>query len=215
MFRSERSGIVSALDKGVKRNCFRGKMGEEKTGGREYYQRIKRAFGDDSDGRIAEALGTTRAAVSLWRTNKSVPDAKRLIRAAEVTGVRQEWFTTGEEQYFKHDDTLLPYSGPEHYRLAAVVDAEFKRLAEDEGVSLEELVTEIASSLGLPERNIYNYRSGKWSIPASIISRLSQRFHSITILKEMLDEHVEAAIRPLLEGIERQIQKPKGSKEKK
>lgn len=180
-------------------------MAEQKATGQEYYRRIKRAFGQASDGEIAERLGTSRQSVSYWKTGKAAPDGNKLIRAAQITGVRQEWFTTGEEQYFEQDDTLRPYSGPEHYRLAAAIDAEFQRVAELEGITLEELVSEVAGLLQIPERNLYNYRSGKWSAPAAIIPRLSARFKSTAVLRELLGAHVEAAIKPLLDGLESQL----------
>lgn len=184
-------------------------MAEDKTGGREYYLRIKRAFDGAPDRRIAAALGTTAAAVSLWRTNKTVPGGARLIRAAEVTGIRQEWFTTGEEQYLKHDDMLRPYAGPEHYRLAAAIDAEFKRVAKAEGISADELVVEVAALLTMPERNFYNYRTGKWSVPGAIIPALSARFKSVALLRELFGETVAAAMTPLLDGLEKQLKEPK------
>jgi transcriptional regulator with XRE-family HTH domain len=180
-------------------------MSKEKTGGREYYRRIKRAFGDASDGKIAERLNVTRQAVSLWKTDKSEPDGMKLIRAAELTGVRLEWFISGDERYFTHDASMRPYSGPEHDRIAAAIDAEFNRVAKEEGVEIADLVAEVAALLGIPERNIYNYRAGKWSVPASIIPEMSMRFKSTAILKEILGEHVARAIKPLVDGLEKQI----------
>lgn len=180
-------------------------MAEPKIGGAECYRRIKRAFNDAPDTEIAERLGITRSSVSYWRNDKSAPDGRRLIRAAEVTGVQLEWFVTGEEQYFTRDSTLRPHSGPGHDRIAAVIDAEFVRVAKEEGVEVSALISEVAQMLGMPERNLYNYRTGKWSVPASIIPELSMRFKSAAILKEILGEHMTRAMQHLIKGLEDQM----------
>jgi len=180
-------------------------MAEQKTGGAEYYRRIKRAFGEASDNRIAEALATSRQAVSLWKTGKSEPDGHKLIRAADVTGIQLQWFITGEERHFARDTTMRAHSGPGHDRIAAAIDAEFKRVAKEEGKEMADLVAEVAKLLGVPERNLYNYRTGKWSVPASLIPELSVRFKSAAILGEIVGEHVALLMKPLLEGLEGQL----------
>jgi hypothetical protein len=173
--------------------------------GAEYYRRIKRAFGDATDSEIGERLNTSRQSVGQWKAGQTEPEGMKLIRASEITGIRIEWFLTGDDRYFTKDTTMRPHSGPNHDRIAAAIDAEFKRVAKEEGIEMADLVTEVAALLGMPERNIYNIRSGKWSAPASIIPELSMRFKSTAILRVVLGEHVARAMKPILDGLERQI----------
>jgi hypothetical protein len=48
--------------------------------------------------------------------------------------------------------------------LPQTLNAEFKRLANDEGKSMDELVEEVAGLIGKSTRQVYNFRSGKWSL---------------------------------------------------
>lgn len=66
--------------------------------------------------------------------------------------------------------------------LAQTLDDEFKRVARDEDLPMEQLVDETAALTGLSPRQLYNYRSGKWPIPARIIPILSRRFQSTALL---------------------------------
>lgn len=66
--------------------------------------------------------------------------------------------------------------------LARALDDEFKRVARAEDVSMDALVSEIASLAGCTARQLYNYRSGKWPIPSSLIPTLCQRFKSRLLL---------------------------------
>ena len=180
-------------------------MPRDKPEGKDFYRRLKRAFEDASDAEIARRLHVTPQSVSQWKGGKTIPEGGTLIYAAQVTGIRMEWFLSGDESFFTTDSSMRPHSGREHDRIAAVIDSEFKRVANEEGVVMQELVADVARYLGIPERNIYNYRTGKWSVPASIISPLSIRFRSSAILEEVLGQHVTKVLDPLLRGLGSQL----------
>jgi hypothetical protein len=79
-------------------------------------------------------------------------------------------------------------------QLPHVLDAEFKRVAKAEGKSMEALVEEVAALVGYRPRQIYNFRSGKWDIPSSLIPRLCNRFHSRALLDALIDECGETRV---------------------
>src|SRR4051794_752852 len=62
--------------------------------------------------------------------------------------------------------------------LARTLDDEFKRTAKQEDLTMETLVEEVAGITGYTARQLYNFRSGKWPLPAAIIPILCQRFGS-------------------------------------
>ena len=66
------------------------------------------------------------------------------------------------------------------------LDAEFWRIAEQENKSMEDLVVEIAELINRSRRQIYNYRSGKWSLEERFIPLLCQRFKSLALANSVL-----------------------------
>lgn len=62
--------------------------------------------------------------------------------------------------------------------LSFALDEEFKRVAKDEDKPMGDLVAEIAELLGCTERMLYNWRSGKWSLPSDYVPILCKRFGS-------------------------------------
>jgi hypothetical protein len=72
--------------------------------------------------------------------------------------------------------------------LALMLDDEFKRVAKAEQISMEDLVTDVARLVGCSTRQIYNYRSGKWELPGSMIPTLCKRFASLSLLHELAGE---------------------------
>jgi hypothetical protein len=69
---------------------------------------------------------------------------------------------------------------PQLYR---ALDAEFWRVARHEEIQMDELVAEIASIAGVTTRQVYNWRTGRWSLPIELIPVICQRFHSRTLLE--------------------------------
>jgi hypothetical protein len=72
--------------------------------------------------------------------------------------------------------------------LPHTIDREFKRVAKAEGISMEALVAEVALLTKKSERQIYNFRSGKWELPPSLFPVLCNRFRSRAILDALIDE---------------------------
>jgi transcriptional regulator with XRE-family HTH domain len=66
--------------------------------------------------------------------------------------------------------------------VAPTLDAEFKRVAKQEGISMESLVNEVALLAECSARQLYNYRSGKWSLPSDLYPALCKRFGSRALL---------------------------------
>src|SRR3989442_134915 len=71
--------------------------------------------------------------------------------------------------------------------LARALDDEFKRVARIEDIPMQALIEEIAALTGCSVRQLYNYRSGKWPLPSSLIAPLCERFKS-RLLFELLSE---------------------------
>jgi len=69
--------------------------------------------------------------------------------------------------------------------LAKALDEEFTRVAQSEDVPMHDLVQEVAGLCGVSTRSLYNYRAGKWAIPAVIIPILCERFRSTVLLKSL------------------------------
>lgn len=72
--------------------------------------------------------------------------------------------------------------------LPHTLDEEFRRLARATGMTMEELVAEVAALTGFSQRHIYNFRSGKWPVPADLVPILYKRFSSTALLDELKDE---------------------------
>jgi hypothetical protein len=73
-------------------------------------------------------------------------------------------------------------------KLSEVLDREFARVAKSEGISMDELVKEVALLTECSTRQLYNYRSGKWGLPSDFIPVLCKRFRSLTLLHALEDE---------------------------
>jgi hypothetical protein len=71
--------------------------------------------------------------------------------------------------------------------LARALDEEFTRVAQAEVIPMHDLVEEAAALCGVSTRSLYNYRAGKWPIPASVIPILCARFKSTVLLKSLSD----------------------------
>lgn len=85
--------------------------------------------------------------------------------------------------------------------LALALDNELRRVAAEEDVTLDEMVNEIAALIGKTARMLYNYRSGKWDLPSSLIPVLCARFKSHTLLNALAGELKETIIE-VPQGIE-------------
>ncbi len=79
-------------------------------------------------------------------------------------------------------------------QLPHVFDSEFKRVALEEGKTMEDLIDEVAALVGYSVRQVYNFRSGKWLLPAQIIPTLCKRFRSRALLDALIDECCETDI---------------------
>lgn len=55
-----------------------------------------------SQGKLAEALGVSRQAVSKWENDLSSPDTINLIRLAEVLNSEVEYIATGRKPVYEH-----------------------------------------------------------------------------------------------------------------
>ncbi len=73
-------------------------------------------------------------------------------------------------------------------KLHLTLDDEFKRIAKQESLSMEALVDEVSRLAGCSTRQMYNYRSGKWLLPAQLIPALCKRFRSRALLDALIDE---------------------------
>ncbi len=73
-------------------------------------------------------------------------------------------------------------------QLSRTLDAEFKRVAQQERITMEELSEVIAELVGRDVRQVYNWRSGKWPLPSDLIPILSRRFKSFALVNTLLVE---------------------------
>jgi hypothetical protein len=73
-------------------------------------------------------------------------------------------------------------------KVAHALDREIKRVAKAEGRSMEDLVSEVAGLVGKSERQIYNWRSGKWGFDYKLIPVLCKRFHSLALAHALVEE---------------------------
>lgn len=74
------------------------------------------------------------------------------------------------------------------YRLAWVLNEEFKRVARRDEISMEELVVEVARLVCRSPRHIYNYRTGKWPFDPSFMPVFCRRFGSRALLEALVSE---------------------------
>ena len=74
--------------------------------------------------------------------------------------------------------------------LARALDEEFKRVALKEDLPMQDLVEDVARMCGCSTRQLYNYRAGKWPMPAAMLPALCERFNSTVLLKALSSEVV-------------------------
>lgn len=73
--------------------------------------------------------------------------------------------------------------------IASVLDSEIRRVAKAEDISIREVVEDVAGILGYKDtRQIYNFRTGKWPLPAAAIPLLCHRFKSRALLHALIAE---------------------------
>ena len=72
--------------------------------------------------------------------------------------------------------------------IAIALDTELRRVAREEDIQLEVLVSEVASLIDKTPRMLYNYRSGKWLLPSELIPVLCERFKSHVLFHALNDE---------------------------
>lgn len=78
--------------------------------------------------------------------------------------------------------------------LARTLDSEFKRIAREENLTMDTLVSEIARLTGKSERQLYNFRSGKWELAPSLFPILCKRFRSLALVDALREECSETQI---------------------
>lgn len=83
--------------------------------------------------------------------------------------------------------------------LALTLDAEFRRVAKQEQIPMEELVSEVSRLTDCSTRQLYNYRSSKWDLPARLIPILCKRFQSQALLYALIQECDEQPVEELPE----------------
>jgi hypothetical protein len=74
------------------------------------------------------------------------------------------------------------------------LDSEFRRVAQAEGITMEELVAEIAKLTKRSNRHIYNFRCGKWPIPDKLFPIFCKRFGSLALANALLEECRETPV---------------------
>lgn len=75
------------------------------------------------------------------------------------------------------------------------LDAEMKRIAKQEDDrSMEELTEEIAQLVNRRPREIYNWRSGKWSPATQLIPILCRRFGSVALAQAVMAECTDVTV---------------------
>ncbi|MGH9943324.1 MAG: hypothetical protein ACRD9R_13325 [Pyrinomonadaceae bacterium] len=78
--------------------------------------------------------------------------------------------------------------------LALTLDSEFRRVAREEGRSMEAVMDEVTQLIGCSARQLYNYRSGKWSPAIKVLPILCKRFGSFALLDALREECKETRI---------------------
>lgn len=79
--------------------------------------------------------------------------------------------------------------------IAKTLDSELRRVAKAEGQLMDELIEEVAGLLGVAPRAVYNYRSGKWLLPAATLPVLCSRFNSSVLVDILLSNSTQVATR--------------------
>lgn len=75
--------------------------------------------------------------------------------------------------------------------------AELKRIASIEDKTMESLCEEIGNLVGLKgkeQRQLYNWRSGKWPLPSNVIPMLCRRFRSRALLHALEAECADVVV---------------------
>jgi hypothetical protein len=80
-------------------------------------------------------------------------------------------------------------------RLARVLNEEFKRVAQRDEISMEDLVQEVAYLIQRSGRHVYNYRTGKWPFEPALIPLFCRRFGSRALLDAIVSECSEVTVR--------------------
>lgn len=83
--------------------------------------------------------------------------------------------------------------------LVRALDAEFRRVAKEEDITMERLIEEVSDLTGYSPRQLYNFRSGKWPVPSDIFPNLCRRFksrHLFDLLRKEMDEAGIEALAP-------------------
>ena len=80
------------------------------------------------------------------------------------------------------------------FPLHQILDDEFKRVAQQEDIPMSDLVGQVAELCSVSPRHLYNYRAGKWNIPASLIPIFCRRFQSTALLVALKGAIADGAI---------------------
>lgn len=78
--------------------------------------------------------------------------------------------------------------------LPHALDDEFRRVAKAEEMSMEDLMSELSGLTGYSARQLYNFRSGKWKVPADVLPVLCRRLGSRALLDALIDECSETRV---------------------
>jgi hypothetical protein len=73
-------------------------------------------------------------------------------------------------------------------KVALTLDSECRRVARAEQIEMADLMAEAAQLTGRSVREIYNYRSGKWSLPSDLIPIFCKRFGSYVLIDALREE---------------------------
>lgn len=71
--------------------------------------------------------------------------------------------------------------------VALTFEAEVKRAAAEKGLPIERVMTKLAEFTGVGVSQLYNYRTGKTSIPADLIPELCRQFQSKALAMAVLN----------------------------
>jgi predicted DNA-binding ribbon-helix-helix protein len=76
-------------------------------------------------------------------------------------------------------------------QLSLTFEAEIKRIAEEKQIPVGRLISELTEGTGITERQIYNYRSGRTDLPASLIPIFCKRFGSNALAMRLVEACIE------------------------
>lgn len=94
------------------------------------YLRIKKAMKNASDAEISRRLKISNQAVSLWKKGETKPDASKLIRVAEISGVPLEWLLTGDVNQLRRALEKQSYDNLTKDFVSSLLDASEDRTEE-------------------------------------------------------------------------------------